>query len=479
MKETAIDWLRQLMSVTVICAAISGVATGPATASTAQLVELSVYARCDITPRLCDPPPPLETALVFLGGGEANRVSLTPGAQRVRISDPSSRIAPGPGCARVDDHSVSCSVPRVLTYVATGAGSDRVVSQLGSASTLTVDGAAGDDLLTGGLGPDALLGGRGRDRLRGRGGNDRLFDSSSPQPVRGGTQSPTSGGSDVFFGGILASGRGGDSFDGGSGNDTISYEGRRARLRIDLATGAPVAGARGERDSVRRVENATGGAGADRIAGNRRRNRLLGEAPPPVGGPGGGGDRIAGRRGADSLAGGAGRNVLSGGSGDDAIALGVSGRERVFCGAGRDSVTSPQAGDFLQADCEEPVLTGLIDGVLSPPLLRSRLPLREGRPPNVLSGRASCFLDNACQAILELRVQGAGTRRGTAPPRGTLLGSRSVPIGVGETKSFDLRLSPAGLGLLRRHRALRVRLIVATPRSSSRPPGYTTLLRAP
>ena len=375
-------------------------------------------------------------------------------------------------------------MPRVLVYVSTGAGSDRVGSELGSAAKLTVDGVDGNDALTGGPGRDALLGGRGRDSLRGGGGDDRLFDASSRYPLRAGIRSPNSGGSDVFFGGaflpgILPPGRGGDSFDGGRGNDTISYEGRRERLRIDLASRARIAGARGERDSIRGVENATGGGGGDRIAGNRRANRPLGETEPFGESPGGG-DRIAGRGGADRIAGLLGRNRLSGGSGNDTFTLGLAQRgERVQCGAGVDSVLHPVPNDFLQGDCERPELAGLIDGVLSPPLLRSRLPLREGRPPTVLTGRLNCFLENACQAILELRVEGPGTRRGTAPPRGTVLASLTLPIGIRETRSFELRLSPTGRRLLRRHRALRTRFTIATRPSHPHPHGYLTLLRAP
>lgn len=469
--------LGRLTSVLLIAGAMFAILAAPALASTAELVGLFGGFPCKYGPATCVPPPP-DTALVYRGGGEANRVSVTADALQVRISDPAAQIVPGPGCSRVDDHSVSCSVPNVLVYVATGAGRDTVRSELGSQTKLTVDGGTGDDVLVGGPGPDALLGGRGADRLRGRDGDDLLFDSSSVGPLRAGDLSPTAGGGGVFFPAPRDPGRGRDSFDGGSGNDTVSYEGRRARLRIDLASRRPIAGARGERDSIRRVENAIGGAGGDRIAGDRKANRLLGGGET-VRASRGGDDRISGRGGADSIEGGAGRNTLSGGPGNDTLTLGYSGRgERAFCGAGTDSVLDP-GGDFLAADCERPLLAGLIDGVLQPPELTSRLPLRKGRPPIVLSGRLSCFMDLSCQATVAVRVRGRGTRRGTSPPRGTLLGSVALTIGIRETRSFDLRLSSTGRRLLRRHRSLLVGITVATPASSSNPPGYTTLLRAP
>ena len=160
-----------------------------------------------------------------------------------------------------------------------------VRSELGSTTRLTAHGGAGKDLLFGGLGPDALLGGRGADRLRGRAGDDRLFDASSPEPLRAGDFAPDEGGSDVFFDQnreqtALPPGRGRDSFDGGSGRDTLSCEGRSDDLRIDLAARRSVSGARRERDSIRRMENAIGGKGDDRIAGNRKANRLEGNARP-------------------------------------------------------------------------------------------------------------------------------------------------------------------------------------------------------
>lgn len=58
------------------------------------------------------------------------------------------------------------------------------------------------------------------------------------------------------------------------------------------------------------IENATGGAGNDRITGNAAANRLEG---------GGGADTILGGRGDDTLAGGDGADVLSGGAGQDAF----------------------------------------------------------------------------------------------------------------------------------------------------------------
>lgn len=478
---------RHVVSGTLMAGLVLGAlaAPAPAAASTAKLVQLSGPPPCKYDPMGCTPPPP-ETALVYLGGSEANRVDLRADAQGLRISDPGARIVAGEGCSRGDDHNVSCSVPSVLVYVATGAGRDRVKSQLGSASRLTVDGGGGDDVLVGGPGRDALLGGPGTDRLRGSGGDDRLFDASSRNPLRAGDPSPGEGGSDVFFGdrrrAQLPPGRGRDSFAGGPGNDTLDYEGRRDKLRIDLAARAAISGARGEHDSIRDIENATGGTGDDRIAGNLRANKLEGDPEPgtPSSIPGGD-DRIVGRGGADTIGGGDGRNVIVAGPGNDTIrphGPGGGRPNRIACGSGTDSTGALLALDFLAPDCEKPGFDYL-DVKLGGPLdVRSLLPLRKGRPPRVLGGNLGCFLDFVCEVRAQLRVRGPGQRHGTAPPRGTLLGSQSFTIGAREVKAVDLRLSSTGLRRLRRHRALRVSVSIAT-QHSHRSTGYVTLLRAP
>lgn len=477
--------LAYLVSLTVIAGAILASLAAPAAASTAQLVELSSAPACKyFPPPECFEPPP-DTALVYLGGGETNRVGLTADAQQVRITDPGAQVVPGPGCSPIDGHNVSCSVPSALVYVATGAGADAVRSELGPTTKLTVDGGAGKDLLVGGLGPDALLGGRGADRLRGRAGDDRLFDASSPEPLRAGDLSPREGGSDVFFDqnreqAALPPGRGRDSFDGGSGRDTLSYVGRSDKLRIDLASRKPVSGARRERDSIRRMENAIGGRGDDRIGGNRRANRLEGDGTLPGELPArGGNDRIAGRAGADSIAGGDGRNMLSGGAGDDSIGALAGRRNRVSCGPGTDFVGDVSPKVFLAPDCEKPGFD-FLDALLGGPLdVRSLLPLRKGRPPRILTGSLGCFLDFVCEVRAEVRVRGRASRHGTSPPRGTLLGSTAFMVGANEIKPLDLRLSRSGLRRLRRHRALRVSVSLGTQHSDGGPSTYVTLLRAP
>lgn len=471
---------RYLAAVTLIGGVILGVVAAPASASTAALVELPTAPCKPIGDQDVDCPQDPETALVYVGGREDNRVTLTSGAQQVFIHDPRAEIEPGPGCTRVDSHRVSCSEPKAPSQetgvsVATGRGADRVVSELGSAISLILDGGPGDDVLAGDSGSDALFGGQGADRLRGRAGADSLYDASPRAPDEGALfffrASP-----DFTPPDFTPPGGGRDSFDGGAGRDAVSYEGRSAKLRVDLASRAAAAGARRERDSIKGVEDATGGAGDDRLAGTRQANSLRGGSTgstTPTGD-----DRISGRGGADTIDPGDGRNAASGGAGDDRIS-GRGGRDRVSCGSGTDLVGDLSRKDFLAPDCEKPGFD-FLDALLGGPLeVRSLLPLREGRPPRVLKGSLGCFPDFVCEVKAEVRVRGAGIRRGTAPPRGTLLGSHHFTIEANETKSLDLRLSSTGLRRLRRHRALRVTVSLGSQHSDRGPSSYLTVLRFP
>lgn len=74
------------------------------------------------------------------------------------------------------------------------------------------------------------------------------------------------------------------------------------------------------------IENATGGSGADTIAGNARANVLKG---------GGAADKLAGSGGNDRIEGGGGNDTLAGGTGADVL-RGGAGRDRMSGGAGAD-----------------------------------------------------------------------------------------------------------------------------------------------
>jgi RTX calcium-binding nonapeptide repeat (4 copies) len=182
--------------------------------------------------------------------------------------------------------------------------------------------------------PDQLIGGGGHDTLRGNGGPDLLTDGDAPGAPD----------ADILDGGS------GDGPDDRPGVDLVSYDDRKASVRIDLtaadADGVTTAGQAGEGDRVRRVESFEGGEGDDVMIGGERADRL-------AGGPGA--DDLSGHNGADVLAGGKGPDAVRGGRGDDEILVEPvrRSRDRLRCGSGRaDRVRLFAAADRVPADCE-------------------------------------------------------------------------------------------------------------------------------
>ena len=472
-----------VFSVAVMVGAGLGLLAAPVSGSTAQLVDVVLPPECRFPPPGGVCPPVSATVFVYEAErGEANRVSVALSGPELRVSDPGAVIQAGRGCAPIERHRVNCSEPdRGISgvFVDSRDGADTVRSR--SASVI-VNGGRGDDVLLGGPFRDVLFGGPGADLLRGRDGNDVLYDASPRRPFLSSDLAPFF--PSPFLGVTLVPtavpladpGRGSDRFDGGgSRRDTISYEGRRRGVTLDLGNAAPLGGARGEHDSVRGFEDALGGAGDDRLLGSGRGNQLDGTR---------GDDRIVGRAGADFIEGGSGRNVIVAGPGDDSINVLYSptdrGAERLFCGPGSDTMSGISPNDFLNDDCERLVFTYFGERLVAHDV-DSLLPLRPRRPPTVLSATLECApfdVSAPCDLGLELRVHGPAGRRGTAPPRGTLLGSSSDTLSLGEKKSVSLGLSAVGARLLRRHGALYAR-VSANGAPPYGPTGYLTVLRAP
>jgi Ca2+-binding RTX toxin-like protein len=279
----------------------------------------------------------------------------------------------GPGEDRVSYGNRTTPV-----YVTIGAGGDGAPGENDyvSSDVEEVEGGSGNDVLIGNAGNNVLLGDGGSDFLEGGAGADYLdgggpgfsgtdrdvvsyADHTGPVSVTNDdvandgspgegdnvasdnavivgtnyndvfTASPYSiygtdfmggGGNDVFavpqyLQPLLG---GNDVFDGGPGNDTISYAGRTNPLTIHLPDcGTPDPpncgptfgnGEAGENNGIANMENAIGGAGNDTIYGNSDNNVLIG---------GDGNDVLYGMAGDDDLVGGNGNDTLWGGIGRD------------------------------------------------------------------------------------------------------------------------------------------------------------------
>ncbi|MDO8972957.1 peptidoglycan DD-metalloendopeptidase family protein [Reyranella sp.] len=211
-----------------------------------------------------------------------------------------------------------------IENVTGGSGNDTLT---GDGLTNRLVGGAGNDLLRGGLGTDVLDGGTGLDtadysdktasvsvtlagsanakvkvggvvedtvsnieNVTGGSGNDTLTGDGLTNRLVGGA------GNDLLRGGL-----GTDVLDGGTGLDTADYSDKTAFVSVTLAGSAnakvKVDGV--VEDTVRNIENVTGGSGNDTLTGDGLTNRLAGGA---------GNDILNGKDGNDVLTGGAGND---------------------------------------------------------------------------------------------------------------------------------------------------------------------------
>lgn len=192
------------------------------------------------------------------------------------------------------------------TVQALGIATDRIknienVKGGSLADLITGDGAV--NMLKGNGGGDTLRGGGSNDDLHGDAGEDKLFGDSGNDKINGGANK--------------------DTIDGGAGVDTATYTEKSGAVSVTLngATVATVFISGVAEDTIRNVENLTGGSGADTFTGDALANILSG---------GSGHDSLYGRLGNDALSGGIGNDTLIGGVGIDVLTGGAGADKFVF-----------------------------------------------------------------------------------------------------------------------------------------------------
>jgi Ca2+-binding RTX toxin-like protein len=185
----------------------------------------------------------------------------------------------------------------------TGRTTDDVLN--GGAGNDVIRGYAGNDYLSGGLGNDRLFGGLHNDRLFGDDGNDYLSGGYGNDYLSGGAGRDTllgNAGRDTLNGGLDN-----DRLNGGTGVDTAEFNTYAATVRLGV-TGWQNTGH--GYDLLTSIENLTGGAYNDRLAGNGAANVIDGAAGNDTILGWGGNDRIFGGLGDDRMTGGAGRDAF-------------------------------------------------------------------------------------------------------------------------------------------------------------------------
>jgi hypothetical protein len=322
--------------------------------------------------------------------GELNDVLVVYADRHITITDPGAVITVSGRCRSIDPHGAVCRGQFMTAHIASGDLDDRVATprRIAIDASMVVDAGAGDDVLRGGrnedvvfrgaAGDDRLYGGGGSSKLNGGAGNDFLHGEGDFDELNGGSGNDElhgeaggdelngGGGQDRLFGGdhndTLTDGDRDDAAgDAGPGpdllvggddretrwddpeGDTLSYEQRKnavsAHAGSDMSAGEP-----GEGDSIIGIESFAGGAGNDRLVGDRHVNYLDG---------GGGADTLIGGRGRDDLKGGRGKDRLRGGRDDDDL-TGEAGYDTLSCGSGDDLVRAwgLRARDVMPGSCE-------------------------------------------------------------------------------------------------------------------------------
>jgi len=183
-------------------------------------------------------------------------------------------------------------------------------------------GGSGNDQFTGDAAANTFRGSVGADALDGGAGIDtadysdktasvvvRLAGASAATVSVGGVAEDTLRNIENIIGGAGNDVLAGDGFanvlDGGGGSDTVDYSASTKQIAVTLngANSSTVLVGGVAEDSVRNIENVTGGAASDVITGDAQANIIIGGA------------------GDDLLKGGGGLDVIDGGVGSDTIDL--------------------------------------------------------------------------------------------------------------------------------------------------------------
>lgn len=272
------------------------------------------------------PPPSLAYGTLNQGlDGSSLIIQGSPNNDDIRISRGSSAwiissavpIFAGEGCETPASNPSAMVCPdsggAPLIVVTGGNGNDAILvdGSVPGGAKVRINGNAGDDNLVGGNGEDVLEAGEnyngpdnGRDRLEGNGGSDVLYSDPGGDTLLGGN------GNDLLVNSVATCQ--GHTYDGGAGEDTVSYARSNDNIRVSLGgSGGP------------------GGCGNDdRVLGSNE--SLEGSDGPDV---------LVGDNGANSLMGHSGADVFIAKGGNDFIEAADGQRDKqIDCGGGGDDV---------------------------------------------------------------------------------------------------------------------------------------------
>src|SRR6187549_327641 len=254
-------------------------------------------------------------SLIVQGNAEDNGIRVAYGNGAWSVSD-GSGVAAGEGCGG-GGTAVTCptAIATSLVVITGGPGNDGIDldGALPGSVRVRANGNAGSDSLSGGPGDDVLEAGEnyngpdnGNDTLVGNAGADVLYADPGADQLSGGA------GNDLLVSSVATCQ--GHDYDGGAGDDTVSYGRSDANMRVELGgTGEP--GGCGQPDQVRADnESLEGSKGPDVLIGDNGENSFYGHV---------GADVFMGKGGSDFIDAADGQRdaaIICGG-GDDEISV--------------------------------------------------------------------------------------------------------------------------------------------------------------
>lgn len=247
-------------------------------------------------------------------------VQGSPGNDDLRVSFAAALVVSsglpifaGEGCQNSTPNTLVCGAGAPPLIVVTGGdGNDAAAidPSVPAGVKVRINGNAGDDYLVGGNGEDVLEAGEnyngpnfGHDRLEGNGGSDVLYADPGGDNLLGGN------GNDLLVNSVVTCQ--GHTYDGGSGEDTVSYARSNDNLRVVLGGGGGPPGCGSD----------------DRVLGNNE--SLEGSDGPDV---------LVGDGGSNSFMGHIGSDVMIGKGGSDFFEALDGQRDKILCGGGGDDV---------------------------------------------------------------------------------------------------------------------------------------------
>jgi len=263
------------------------------------------------------------SSLIVQGSPQNDDIRISRGNEAWVISS-AIPIFAGDGCQTPPSNGSAMICPDAgkapLIVVTGGNGNDTITvdPSVPAGAKVRINGNADDDNLVGGNGDDVLEAGEnyngpnnGHDRLEGNGGSDVLYADPGGDNLLGGS------GNDLLVNSVPTCQ--GHVYDGGPGEDTVSYARSNDNLRVTL-----------------------GGSGGPPGCGND--DKVLGDNESLEGSDGP--DVLVGDNGDNSIMGHIGKDTLIGKGGSDFIEALDGQRDKIDCGGGGDDV-SKDGNDVL------------------------------------------------------------------------------------------------------------------------------------